>query len=162
MIIVACRVVKRRELVLLHLGNHIGRQAHAQFLYEFRITFMREFIFGRQSVESDILKRACTRSVVEGICERCLCRYASPHCFKHVLVAPVGRYAVFIRLIPIFQYVFTHFSQVEIQVTAFGIRIVRIEKRTHHPKLYVLNVGTFKIGIVEFPHYATPAFLWIE
>ena len=89
-------------------------------------------------------------------------RHPTPHGFGEELIVAVKRDAVFIRFQSILQNILADFAEVKIQVATFKIRVLRVEERVHHPKLHILDIGLFKIGVVHLSHYATPTLLGIE
>ncbi len=67
MIVVAGRVVHRREWHVLHLGNRGSGKFPAQIVEIFRIGAEAILFVVGQSVETHILLRACIRGILESI-----------------------------------------------------------------------------------------------
>ena len=139
MIVVAGRVVERRELVCLHLGYLFRRQHCAQVLKILLISREFKLLLSRQSVQAHILIAASARSVVKSIRQRCFSRHTSPYSLTSAASTAVGRQSVFIRFVSVFKDVLAHLAEVEVQVAAFvGVTLYR--ERIHHPELDILYV----------------------
>ncbi len=78
-VVVAGRVVQRRELVFFHSGHGFGRQALPQAGNIVGIRWKSELVVVGQSVQADVLGHACAGGVVERVGERVLLRHAAPY-----------------------------------------------------------------------------------
>ncbi len=162
MIVVAGRVVERREPVGLHALAGLGRQPSAQLFHIAGVSGKFKLVVVGKPVESNVLSPARCSVVVKGVGERVLIAHTSPRRSAHKPVVAVGRNSVLIRLQPILEYILGYLSEIEIQVAPLGIGVFRIEKRVHEPELHILDIALLEIRVVETPHDAAPAFFGLQ
>ena len=81
-----------------------------------------------------------------------------------VTLRAVHRHAALIELTAVTKHIFTHFTEVDIQITTvlIGIRLlVGINKGVKQPKLYILNIGRLEVAGIELAHHSAPMLLRI-
>ncbi len=87
MIIVACRIVERRESVRFHLLHGRWGKFAAQTFEIIAVGAESELVVVFQTVQPDVLIAARFLAVVERVGQRVLSAHASPHCGFRVLCA---------------------------------------------------------------------------
>ena len=113
-----------------------------------------------QSIQTDILLRACAALVGEGINDRLFAGHTSPKGFD-VGGGTIDGHSAFVCLLPVFQHILADVAQVEVEVTAISFVVLGVDKRVEHPELDVLDVAGFEVAHVDFPHHASPTLLGV-
>ena len=163
-VVVATRVVQRREGVLLHGGDGGGRQLRAQFADVIAIGVVLLLHSRREAVETHVLINARAGGVVKGVSHRRLVAHAAPLgvAQRRRCVVRTGGQAVLITLQAVLEDILAHLAQVEVEVAAVTVWVGLVDERVEHPELDILDVALLEIGVVEFAHNAAPSLLGVE
>ena len=162
MIVVARRVVEGRELVLPHGLDHGRRQFRLQLGQEILVRRESILLVVGQSVKAHILQPPRATGIVEGIGERLPLGDLAPRRSGYLCRIAVDGQTVLERFHTIFENIFRHLAQVEVEVTALVVGLGLVEEGVHEPELDILDVGRLEVGIVHLAHDTAPPFLGIE
>ncbi len=154
-IVVVGRVVEDGLLHRIVCYNAVNR------VQEVLIRAPRAFLLVGQAVKSHVLHGSASACCCEGIVHDGLVRNTSPgsgnglgFCFRRI-----DRHTTFIEFLAIRQHILAHLAQVYIHIASIfaGCAIATgIDKGVHQPKLYVFDVGLFKVVGIQFAHHAAP------
>ena len=161
MIVVAGRVVERREGIFLHSGNGFGREGAAKLVEIVGVGVEHELIVVAQTVKTNVLIAARFVGIVESVGEGVFGADAAPHGGAGAVGSAVVGQTVFVRFQTIFENIFREFAKVEIEVATFVVGVLGIEEGVEHPELNVFDVALLEVGVIESAHDAAPTFFGI-
>ena len=116
-------------------------------------------LFVIQPVETNILLCTCPGRIVEGITGPLTYRHFPPNGTLRSLRIVVDGHPVLKEFLFVLEYLFAHFSQVDVQISPLPITIV--DEGIEQPKLYILNVCRLKVALIYLAHDPTPVVLGI-
>ena len=162
-IIIACRVIDRRELIAFHLRDCFGRENITQLVNIVSISWERLLIGSAKAIKTHVLPDAGPRGGFKGIGERRLGRNPTPVSFPNRFGVSVDVWeSVLIALESVLEDILTNLAQVDVEITAVLIGIFIVKEGVKQPELDVFNVVSDKIGVVDLAHNTTPSLFGVK
>ena len=117
------------------------------------------FLCAGQTVQTDVLARAGTRTGVEGVGHRRLGGHVAPQAYLVLGGVAVERHTAFVELVSVLQNVFADVSQVDVEVAGeVAGFFATVDEGVHHPEFDVFDVGRLKVNaaVVDGAHHTAP------
>ena len=111
-----------------------------------------------KAIKADVLSRSCSCFVIESISHAATVRKTSPITIGIVLRISIDGHSALEILLSVLEDILRHFTKIEVKVAAMIARqVVLVDEGVHHPELYVFDVLSLEICIVEFAHHTAPS-----
>ena len=158
-VVIACRVVERREDICLPLIQCVGVDFGFQCIHEGFVCRPVLLLHIIQTIQTDILHGARAGLVTKGNNGTCCTRNVSPYSGVHTtFVFERDRKTMLEGFLSIMQDIFVNVTQVDVHLSGVVKFMSRVsESRIHQPELDILYVRFLKICVIQPAHHSAPA-----